>query len=270
MGRKKTMPRLITWLVLCLLLPALAACSNDDNGTDGDATDGDAADGDASDGDANDGDIVDGDASDGDVTDGDATDGDLTEFPIRVPRTASYTCVDEMSTTDFGDADIICRVNNSVLDVELYLQSNPVGCEFGAPIYETVAAWIKEGGAVSSIEGAYDWGGRHHNDYVKWEAGGGKYMLWHSSIGWGYRACAGPDCLLVCAEGTECEPMVSESIAQDGCERDAGSGPPLLTAICVMVLPDGSAPEFLDPWTAQEGHEDYPLLPCGGEENYIE
>ena len=57
----------------------------------------------------------------------------------------------------------------------------------------------------------------------------------------------------------------ADMVQDDGCARDSGSGPPPLPAICVRVESDGSVPPLLDPWQAQPGHDEYPLLPCYGE-----
>lgn len=251
--------------------------------TDGDVTDGDETDGDIADGDEPqpDGDVPDGDMTDGDETDGDIIDGDLEsdEFQIRVPQEDVLTCTEDITEIEeyFDHIDYLCAFEYDSKEIELYIQSEPTEC-FGiwSATYEVSDAWIKIDGEISSTEAAYDMGGNHRNDTISFEMGGNTFHIWHSSIGFGWRVCSPPDCLVVCNEGVECDNDgafglvgLGEGIAENGCLRASGSGPPPSRVICGRIAYDGSVPDLHDPWSEKPGDPYYPLLPCAGEGNYF-
>ena len=261
------------FIVIVLAAALCFACNDNPDTEEGAVADGDMSEDDGSDGD---GDAIDGDATDDeseDVTDGDdENDTELTEFQIRVPDPAALSCEDpDMGfISDWRQIDHVCSIHNAALDAEIYVQANPVECLlFDTAAYSVTNAWIQIDGEISGLSAAYDYGYRHHNDFITFQLNGRKHIIWHSSIGWGFRACYRPDCMVICDEGTDCVHGTETDVQQDGCEREAGSGPPPLPVICVEVLPDGSVPELLDPWTEHDGEPDYPRLPCLGEENYI-
>lgn len=306
---KKVMHTLCIVVVILALLMAIACCGGDEDErpdgdgapedgdlVDGDETDGDDPDGDEplpdgdvtpdgddqpADGDETDSDMIDGDGLDGDEADGDETDGDLEsdEFRIRVPQENVLTCTDDdmgMEET-FDHIDHLCAFEYESKEIQLYLQAEPTYCNgIWSATYEVSGAWIKIGGEVKSTEAAYDIGGNHRNDTISFKMGGNTFHIWHSSIGFGWRVCSPPDCLVVCDEGVECDNdgafgLVGEGpgIAENGCLRASGSGPPPASVICVRVGYDGSVPDLHDPWSEKPDNQYYPLLPCEGEANYF-
>lgn len=175
------------------------------------------------------------------------------------------------TTVTYWDIDHVCLFDNTELQMELYVRARPVGCTgfWGTPVYTVGAAWTKIDGQVAPTMAQYDWGGNHHNDSIGFKVGEQLYVIWHSSIGWGWRACAPPDCSIVCDSGTDfgaCDPYAGFTVdGTDGCARDTGDPPPPLPVVCVKVQSDGTVPPLLDPWTQHTGYDQYPLLPCGGD-----
>ena len=192
------------------------------------------------------------------------------EFEIRIPEQDSLKCQSVGEEYFLAEVDFVCRIDNDELVADLYIQSSPSDCgEWGNPTYVADNAWLKIDGEIVATVGEYEFGGRHHNDMITFMHEGARHMLWHSSIGWGWRACARPDCLVICDPGFECVVDSTENVAVDGCLRDAGDPRPPLGAICVQVNSDGTVPAFDDPWTtpdpyAQNGEM---ILPCAGEES---
>jgi hypothetical protein len=131
------------------------------------------------------------------------------------------------------------------------------------PVFGNVAAFYKVGtGPVHTTEARYEWGGNHHNDQLKFVYETITYDIWHSSIGFGGRVCAPPDCLLACYPDTTFDACDAYSgWAVDGCARDPHTGPPPAPVICVVVNADGTVPALADPWTSVP-----PLLPCAGDQ----
>jgi hypothetical protein len=214
------------------------------------------------------------------VTDTNATDqiqGDTAnpwDFDIRMPDQEAKECVTEfVGTSMMPQADFICQIDNTAMNAMLYIQSNPESCDgFGTPAYSTPGAWLKTGDQIAEITGSYDAGGKHRNDYITFNVGDTKFIIGHSSIGWGWRVCSPPDCLIVCENGVDCTADGVTGIQQNGCTRAAGGPPPALQVICVQVNADGTVPEMLDPWTTPspwvEG-DDVFILPCGGEDQFM-
>jgi hypothetical protein len=202
-----------------------------------------------------------------------ATGGD--DFSIRVPGSHSIPCPNPVDPgappepRELDDTDHVCRLQAGAVDREIYVQATPTGCEGfmgGHPVFDGgVTAYVKGPGGIESADARYDWGGNHHNDWITIAVEGDYYTIYHSSLGWGGRACAPPDCVLSCRDGAICEPY-GDTVREDGCAREAGSGPPPVPVVCVQVNADGTVPELLDPWTTNDVHPDaYPLLPCQGE-----
>ncbi len=117
--------RLVLWMILCLMLVALAGCGGDESVPDGDTPDGDTPDGDDPDGDDPDGDTPDGDTPDGDTPDGDEPVGEafqfvvITDTHVRLPGNPDDEHYDNQQNldnledavaiinTDFADADFV-------------------------------------------------------------------------------------------------------------------------------------------------------------------
>ncbi len=213
------------------------------------------------------------DTTETDTTETDATETDASggEFVIRKPSQEALSC--SMMGGDpyyITQLDFVCRMNNDALNADLYIQTTPIDCgEWGNPSYKTDAIWLKMGDTINATTGSYEFGGRHHNDMISFMYNGSRHILWHSSIGYGWRACATPDCLVVCEPGQECVVDTTDGVATDGCARKAGDPPPPLPVICVQVDSNGNVPDFLDPWTTDDPLNETPgamILPCLGEE----
>lgn len=259
MHQATRIPGLVAALgALALLAPG---CGDDDGPADAEQDDGAVPD---------DGDVPEDATSDeGDATPEDtASDegGPLPEFPIRTPASHEIECVGTGNVT-FWDTDYVCRVPLNTTSLELYVQATPTDCQAvfdsGYPIFDDVNVWYKVDGTGDAwpTPGAYDWGGNHHNDQIKFAYDGTRYVLWHSSLGFGWHACAPPDCLLTCeptATFETCDYLGGFSV--DGCDREPGGPPPPAPVICVAVNADGSVPPLDDPWAGAD-----PLLPCAGD-----
>lgn len=195
------------------------------------------------------------------------------EFTIRKPAQEALFCQVEFGGEYWlAQLDHVCRIDNSALQGELYIQADPIDCgQFGNPSYSTPAAWLKTNDVVHEVTAQYDFGGRHNNDLISFTFNSTNYVLYHSSIGYGWRACTTPDCMVVCDPGRECLPDTDVDVAIDGCARSAGDPPPALKVICVTIQPDGSVPDFNDPWITQDpyGQEGDKILPCPGEESVL-
>jgi hypothetical protein len=148
-------------------------------------------------------------------------------FPIRVPQVRS---VDGMS---IRDADAICTLEWQSVDALIYVQAHAtqwVG--LGGFEFETDGVWISDGTTASPIEGSYDYGGGHHNDSILADVGANRFRFYHSSFGFGFRACQPPDCIDV-YDG-EMNPV------EYGCDGRT------LPAICVEIAEDGAVPPLVD------------------------
>lgn len=259
-------------MILVLILVLNCCGGDEDERTDGDGTPEDGDTDDVDEDDEDDEDVI----PDGDQADGDF---DSDAFQIRVPREDVLTCTDDGMGMDeaFDHIDHLCAFEYESKEIQLYIQAKPTQC-FGIwnASYEVSHAWIKIDGEIKSTKAAYDMGGNHRNDAITFKMDGDTFHIWHSSIGFGWRVCSAPDCLIVCDEGVECVNdgafgLVAEGpgIKENGCLRVSGSGPPPSRVICVRIPYDGSAPDLNDPWIENTGDAYYPLLPCAGEENYF-
>jgi hypothetical protein len=248
---------------------------DDTTGRDGTATD---------DGGQDTGDDVAGDTAtdDGAVDVPDDNGGDTvnpTDFVIRKPAAEALECTSTMGGDNYfiGQIDYFCHIENTALTADLYIQTEPTDCgQWGNPTYTEQNTWIKVGGTVSKIDGGYEYGGRHHNDYISFTWAGTMYYIGYSSLGYGGRVCTTPHCLEVCKPGQEC-PLcelgkscaadTTGLVANNGCARTAGGMAPPLLAICVQVNSDGTLPELQDPWTTLSpyGENGEMILPCLGE-----
>ncbi len=197
-----------------------------------------------------------------------------TEFPIRVPQGRELECPSPWSEDEppvvvdyFSDTDHVCQFYRGAITTEIYVQATPTGCagvNGGSPTFDdSVQAWMKTDTGIVPVEATYNWGGNHHVDWLTVTIEGLTYVVAHSSMGWGGRSCAPPDCVKVCQSGVVCDGWAN--VQENGCERAVGSGAPPLPAICVVVAADGSVPELLDPWQTQASAPTYPILPCEGE-----
>jgi hypothetical protein len=180
-------------------------------------------------------------------------------FEIRKPSERTLTC--GTSTPKVFDMDMVCESGNDSLHASVYVQSVPVSCgPLSALNYTVEAAWIKVAEGIQPLtQVLYDGGGNHKNDRIVFEWKGKFYSFYHSSFGFGWRACAPLDCMQIC-EDKECR-----TVLYDGCNRTTCAGPPALKVVCAVVTTKGTVPELLDPWRQQSGTPVYPRLPCNGD-----
>ncbi|MBN1773846.1 MAG: hypothetical protein JXB32_21475 [Deltaproteobacteria bacterium] len=164
-------------------------------------------------------------------------------FDIRYPDDDRLPCTEPGEiTTEWPDADWICSFSYDGVDAVVYVQATPVRCEdFMGPVLETRVGQVWVDGVVSPLgDTAYDWGGNHHNDSLEFAFGGRRYLAYHSSIGFGWRACHPMDCLQVSdATGT---------MLEDGCTCDR-----TVPAVCVQVRSDGTWDELVDTFAVCPG-----------------
>lgn len=191
------------------------------------------------------------------------------DFVFRIPEQNALECQSDIGGDPlfFPQIDHYCVIDNTSLTAEIYIQADPALCgEWGNPTYEKHGIWIRIDGKITEIDGNYGYGGRHRNDYIQFQYDQTWYEIWHSSIGYGWRACADPDCMIVCQPSTVCDhDLNAANIAIDGCAREAGQQPGL-RAICVQVNADGTLPELTDPWTTPDPYSpENMILPCPGD-----
>jgi hypothetical protein len=191
---------------------------------------------------------------DGEPDCGNDAEGELDDFGFtrRAPKTHELTCVDEVFneeyTLDMPEIDYVCEMQHEGANWMLYSRATPTGCEGGG---ETGGAyhfcpriWTSVEGEVAAVEGLYDYGGGHMNDFVEFVHDSTRFRAYHSSFGWGWRACQPPDCLQVLDDG---------NVVEDGCTPER-----LLPIICRRVEADGSIGELVDDFAPCEGDPNFP------------
>lgn len=222
-------------LMLAALGTISVGCGNDvgpaDGGTDAGADAG-------ADGGRKDGGLLDGgrDAS---------TDAGHTEaygFQLRVPETRIVPCSGNTGgsfcpdgTVEFLDRDYVCTLHYQDLDAYVYVQATPTEyVDFIGPTFETVGAWISDGVTAEAVTASYSWGGGHHNEAIVLDLAEQRFQYWHSSFGFGFRACHPPDCLDVYQPG-------SSDLVESGCSPERS-----LPVVCVAVDESGAPPPLVD------------------------
>lgn len=170
-------------------------------------------------------------------------------FHIRVPQSHSVPSEDFEGTirvVDRMDIDHVCALTIDGVETILYVQATPLRCrDFGGCDYEVVGAFTTVAGGPSNAPLAgvtYDYGGNHHNDSISLPSAEGMLKVYHSSFGFGWRACHPPDCVQVLDGGT---------VIADGCTPERTR-----PAICVLIGDDGSEPPLVDTFE-----------PCPGDPN---
>ncbi|TNF36002.1 MAG: hypothetical protein EP329_05655 [Deltaproteobacteria bacterium] len=222
---------------LLVALP-LAACG-DDGGSTPDATDTGGADTVA-------------DTGGADTSDEDTVANDY-GFAIRYPATHTIPCASpspELPIDDLEqpDADWLCTFAYGGASGMVYLRATPTGCVVsltGNPVFDQCAGWIALDGTVSPLADAgYDWGGNHHNDTITFTWDGKRFTFDHSSLGWGWRACQEPDCLVV--------HDATGALVEDGCTMER-----TLPAVCRLIGTDGTWGSFEDTFAVCDGDPNY-------------
>ncbi|MBN2361761.1 MAG: hypothetical protein JXR83_20075 [Deltaproteobacteria bacterium] len=168
-------------------------------------------------------------------------------FCIRVPQTRDVPWIDyggSATTLPVLDVDYVCTLDYQTCHGFVYVQSHATTCEFGC---ETTVdgAWISIGGSVSTVIASYNWGGNHANDSISVNHDDKVFKYYHSSFGWGWRACQPPDC-------TQVFQLDGITLIEDGCTMAR-----TLPQVCVRVNEYGSVPPLIDSFE-----------PCDGDPNY--
>jgi hypothetical protein len=102
------------------------------------------------------------------------------------------------------------------------------------PVYEVQLAQLARGGTVIDLDNTqYDYGGGHHNDSLSFDYEGVTHRFYHSSFGFGFRACQPMDCRDVYELG-------AASPQQEGCADRS------LAEVCVAVQSDGTHAPLTD------------------------
>lgn len=161
-------------------------------------------------------------------------------FQLRVPVTRTVPCVGEGGfcpdgSIEFPDRDFVCTLKYQAIDAYLYVQASPtIYVGFMGPGFETVGAWLSDGVTAEPVTASYDWGGGHHNEAIVLDLPSQRFQYWHSSFGFGFRACHPPDCLDVYQPG-------SADLVESGCSPERS-----LPIICVAVTETGALPPLVD------------------------
>lgn len=146
------------------------------------------------------------------------------------------------------DKNFLCTIDYEDMHGFVYSHSRPIDCEVfwgPMPVYETTIELIVDGSPVEIVEPFYDHGGNHQNDALQFELDGRMYKIYHSSFGFGFRACQAMDCLQVFhSDGV--------TLVTDGCTKDRE-----LPVVCKPIPEDGSCPDLVDEFK-----------PCAGDPNY--
>ncbi len=178
----------------------------------------------------------------------DVTEEDAIRALVKVPTVHTLECVDSMTgeayTGEEPDVAYVCSTTYGGTESVIYFHARPLNCGGYGSLKEFVVegAWLASEGVLSSVSIEYDWGGGHHNDSISVEVGELRWYIYHSSFGFGWRACNAPDCLQI-YDGT--------TMMEDGCEPDRA-----LPVVCVEVGADGSVPELVDTFEVCEGDPD--------------
>jgi hypothetical protein len=162
-------------------------------------------------------------------------------FDVRVPGVHHVECPDGPMgsvSLDQADMDWLCTFEGDHQSGHVYVQSNATGCQVfmgPVPLFTSPGAWISMFGQVSKLTGAgYDWGGNHHNDSLEFNHGGRHYRYYHSSFGYGWRACQDMDCAQVYgADGV--------TLIEDGCTPERTR-----PIVCKPIKADGSYDPLVD------------------------
>ncbi len=215
-------------LVAGVVVVGVVGCPGADGGADGGEGEGEAAEG------------------EGEVLAGDVVDNDY-GFDMHTTVSHALPCeVDPFSCPDgsiaVSEVAYVCTLTGGVggdgVDGVVYVHALPTSLNTGGfPFanYDDVRAFLSRDGVITSVEATYDFGGNHHNDLFTVDVNGARYTFNHSSIGFGFRVCQPPDCLLVERDGAAvvdgCNP---ERTLPEACIEVANPLPPLVDnfAVC--------------------------------------
>lgn len=156
---------------------------------------------------------------------------DNLHFGFKIRNLQSYVLEPYESVSD---ADFLCTFIYGDINGYFYIQTTPYSCGTEEVCqYRTVGAWVSIDGVVESVADAtYDWGGQHHNDWIRLKYDGLTYRYYRSSFGFGWRACQPPDCLQI---------ENDDSLVRDGCYPVRS-----LPVVCRLVNFDGTFEPLVD------------------------
>lgn len=134
---------------------------------------------------------------------------------------------------DADQLDWLCTFQQGDAPGYVYIQLTQTGTMSAGiatvPVYTPDLAQLSIDGNVETLSNpAYDYGGGHHNDSLSFEYDGMTYEYYHSSFGFGFRACQLMDCINVYDPG-ETTPGTT------GCGPDRA-----LPEVCVNIDSDGT------------------------------
>ena len=168
-------------------------------------------------------------------------------FCIRVPQTRDVPWTDYMGDPQILpmlDVDFVCTLDYGSLHGFIYVQSRATTCQFGCEM-AIDGAWISVGGVTAPITASYNWGGNHRNDAIRVNYDDKVFNYYHSSIGFGWRACHEPDC-------TQVYQVDGTTLIDDGCTMTR-----TLPQVCVLVDEQGAVPPLVDDFTHCLGDPNY-------------
>ncbi len=149
---------------------------------------------------------------------------------MRLPRSHELDC--EGTPTPFADADWLCTWSWADSEGVVYIGATPTACvSLGMnplPVFDAGGEIVIDGVVSTLQSAAYDWGGNHQNDSLDIDWAGHHFRWYHSSFGFGWRACGPMDCLQV-------SDVLGGPLLEDGCTCDRS-----LPMVCRAVQPDGS------------------------------
>jgi hypothetical protein len=135
--------------------------------------------------------------------------------------------------------DYLCTLKAVGASTYVYVRLDQTGTKSAGiatiPVYTPVMAKISADGTVADLANAtYDYGGGHHNDSVQFDYQGKSYKYYHSSFGFGFRACQPMDCVSIYAPG-------ATTPTTDGCTAARA-----LPEVCVPIKADGTHDPLTD------------------------
>lgn len=177
-------------------------------------------------------------------------------FCIRVPQVRDVpgeTWSGEPNSYPELDLDHVCTLNYGTLRAFVYVQARDTYCVEMQGCSSTVdGAWISVDGVVSPIGATYNAGGNHHNDSLRIDYGGREFNYYHSSFGYGWRACQPFDC-------TEVYELGGTTLIENGCTVAR-----TVPQACVRVGADGTVPPLVDNFAHCPGDPNYMDAGAGG------
>jgi hypothetical protein len=142
--------------------------------------------------------------------------------------------------------DYLCTLNTVGASTYVYIRLDQTGTKSVGiatiPVFTPALAKISINGTVTDLANpSYDYGGGHHNDSVQFDYQGKSYRYYHSSFGFGFRACQPMDCVSIYAQG-------GTTPTTDGCTSARA-----LPEVCVPIKADGTHDPLKDTFKKCQG-----------------